>query len=132
MLLDHLHDRMLDDLHAETLQRIEARENGYAIARVDRNGVAGDLSFHKGNRPVGTYYGGLHGMASGELAEAMILSIAQGRIVASSQRPGVASPATFYRMDIVRMIRERRLQGDDHEAELLDRYRHHHPEVFVT
>jgi len=123
---------MLHEIHEQTLERIGAGESGYAIANVQKNGTAQDLSFHKGNRPVGTYHGGPMGLIDAELTEAMILSIAMGRIVASSQQPGVASPATFYKMDIVRMIRERRLRGDDHEAEVLERYRHHHPEVFVA
>jgi hypothetical protein len=123
---------MLDEIHDLTLERIGAGESGYAIANVQKNGHAQDLSFHKGNRLVGTYHGGPDGLVNGELKEAMILSIAEGRIVATSQRPGAASPATFYKMDIVRMIRERRLRGDDHEAEVLERYRTHHPEVFVA
>jgi hypothetical protein len=123
---------MLHELHDQALQRIGAGDSGYAIANVEKDGHALDLSFHKGTRLVGTYHGGPRGLIDGELAEAMILSIALGRIVASSQRPGQASPATFYKMDIVRMIRERRLRGDDHEADALERYRTHHPEVFVA
>jgi hypothetical protein len=123
---------MLHEIHEMTLQRIGAGESGYAIANVQKNGTAQDLSFHKGNRLVGTYHGGPQGLMNGELKEAMILSIAQGRIVASSQQPGAASPATFYKIDIVRMIRERRLRGEDQEADVLERYRTQHPEVFVA
>lgn len=123
---------MLHEIHDQTLQRIGAGESGYAIANVQKDGIAQDLSFHKGNRLVGTYHGGPQSLMNGELKEAMILSIAQGRALASNQRPGAASPATFYKMDIVRMIRERRLRGDHEEADVLERYRTVHPEVFVA
>jgi len=123
---------MLHEIHDQTLQRIGAGESGYAIANVQKDGIAQDLSFHKGTRLVGTYHGGPRSLMNGELKEAMILSIAQGRPLAANQRPGMASPATFYKMDIVRMIRERRMRGDDSEADVLERYRTEHPEVFVA
>jgi hypothetical protein len=122
---------MLRELHDRALRRIDARDSGFAIASIDRDSAAEDISFHKGTDLAGTYHGGPHWLSGTELKEAMILSIAQGRIVACAQRPGAASPATFYRMDIVRMIRERRLRGANHEVEALERYRASHPEVFV-
>lgn len=122
----------LNELHAEALARIDAGDSGYAIANLQRGDQVHDLSFHKGNRLVGTYHGGPQGLAHLELTEAMIWSIALGRTVMSNQRPGAASPATFYKMDIVRMIRDRRLRGEDHEADILDRYRRQHPEVFIV
>lgn len=123
---------MLREFHVRALRGIEASENGFALASVKADGTAEDVSFHKGSAPVGRYHGGPFWLSGSELKEAMILSIARGRIVDLTQAPGAASPATFYRMDIVRMIRDRRLNGLDEEADLLEQYRAVHPDVFIA
>ncbi|MEM7021824.1 MAG: hypothetical protein AAF637_04440 [Pseudomonadota bacterium] len=125
-------EALLRELHDRAWRSIEAGESGFAIAHISKDGQAGDVSFHKGHELVGTYHGGPQGLRCTELAGAMMLSIAEGRLLECCQKPGAASPRTFYRMDIVRMIRTCRQRGEHREAELLEAYRARHPEVFVT
>jgi hypothetical protein len=123
---------MLRAIHELALEYIRAGESGFAIANVKKNGVAEDVSFYRGQGLAGTYHGGPHGLIGKDLKEAIILSIAQGRIVACSQEPGVASQATFYRTDIDHLILDRRLKGEDATVAVLEQYLAAHPDVFIV
>ena len=123
---------MLRAIHQVALDYIKAGENGFAIANVGKNGMAEDVSFWRGGGVAGTYHGGPYGLIGRELKEAMILSIAEGRMLAYKAEPGAASPATFYRMDIDHMIRDRRRKGEHDTVAALEQFLAAHPEVFIA
>jgi hypothetical protein len=123
---------MLRAIHEQALEYIQAGERGFAIANVRKNGIAEDVSFWRGGGATGTYHGGQYGLIGKDLKEAMILSIAEGRMLACTAQPGAASPATFYRSDIDHMIRDRRLKGEHATVAALEQYLAAHPEVFIA
>jgi hypothetical protein len=123
---------MLRAIHEQALEYIEAGENGFAIANVRKNGIAEDVSFWRGGGPAGTCHGGPCGLVGKDLEQAMILSIAEGRMLACTAQPGAASPATFYRTAIDHLILDRRLKGEHATVAALEQYRAAHPEVFIA
>jgi hypothetical protein len=123
---------MLRAIHQLAIEYIRAGETGFAIANVKKNGIAEDVSFHRGHGVAGVYHGGPHGLIGRDLKEAMILSIAEGRILACNREPGVASRATFYRTDLDRLIRDRRRKGEHATVAALEQYLAAHPDVFIA
>jgi hypothetical protein len=123
---------MLRAIHEQALEYIKAGESGFAIANVKKNGIAEDVSFWRGGGIAGTYHGGPYGLIGQDLKEAVILSIAEGRMLACKAEPGAASPATFYRTDIDHMIRDRRRRGEHATVAALEQYLAAHPEVFIA